>query len=216
MFVRQLIGRQANQIVDMPYADAMANLNAGTAARVTDDEVREAGHQAEAANLEVPPEQLLSGYRIEPAIEGGFDLYDPGGVKVSEKPFHNHIEARAGAIAYARKARGLPDLFDPTGQGGKSSSAGGDTEVDYEDMKVDDLKALADKRGVAATGNKAAIIKALERDDTVRQAIAARDFEVLHVDELRAHAEKEQIDLTGKTSKQDIVEAFNERYKAKA
>ncbi len=103
-----------------------------------------------------------------------------------------------------------------TATDGKPGADGDDTAVDYEGMKVEDLKALAEKRGVAVSGNKSAIIKTLERDDAVNTAIKGRDFDALHVDELREYAEKEQIDLTGKSSKGDIVEAVSAHQKPAA
>ncbi len=98
-----------------------------------------------------------------------------------------------------------------TGTATDGTAADGDGEVgtDYESMTAADLKTMADRRGVKAAGkNKADYVKALERDDVVKTAVGAGDFDTLHVDELRAHAEAHQIDLTGKSSKPDIVEAI--------
>ena len=216
MFVMQLIGRQADTVIDMPFAEAKACMEAGTVRQATQEEITAAMEQPSAPFVAPRDEILLAGYRMEPSENGGYEVFDAGGVKISkseEKPLRNQLEARDFILAHARRTRGLPD---PGVLRGDKADDGAGGEVDYEEMKVDELKALAERRGVAATGNKPTIIKALERDDTVRKAIADRDFEVLHVDELRAHAEQEQIDLAGKHSKPDIIDAISERHKAKA
>jgi hypothetical protein len=106
-------------------------------------------------------------------------------------------------------AAGTGTATDSTGggNGGRSGEA-----PDYSAMNKADLKSLADSRGIAGTSSasKPDLQKLLERNDVVTNAIAAREFDTLHVDELHAYAEKEQIDLTGKSSKTDIVKAIGD------
>lgn len=215
MFVRQLIGRQAGAIVDMPYADAKANLNAGTCAEATPEEIEAAGHEAQSGFVEVTPEALLAGYRIEPNIGGGFDLFDPGGVKVSEEPFHNHIAAREGAIAYSRRARGMPDAVGGAGDPGGGGAGGDVTPPDYETMTVEELSAEAGHRKLVTTGIslKADWIALLRHDDKVRAALAARDFDALTVADLEKVAAAKGIDVTSAKKKADYVDIFDAQYR---
>lgn len=217
MFVRQKIGRQAGQIVEMPFAEAKANIDAGTADRLTDEEIQEAGHQAAASNAEVPPDQLMLGYRIEPAESGGFNLFDAGGVPVNkEGPFHNHIAARDAALKHARAMRGLPDLFD--GAIGDSNSGTSEAGDDYEKMTVEQLKAVADERKLDSSGarSKKDWVHLLKHDDKVKAAIASGDFDALTVADLKVIAEERNIDVTGLTTKPEIVDAVKNGAKAKA
>src|SRR4051812_6481870 len=112
MFVMQLIGRQTDIAVDMPFAEAQACIGNGTARRATDAEITAAMENSTAPHVNVTPEQLLAGYRTEPALSGGFDVYDAGGVMISEAPLHNQIVAREFVLKHALHSRGLPeDLF---------------------------------------------------------------------------------------------------------
>lgn len=122
------------------------------------------------------------------------------------------------------------DRFDPgaqraavTGSGqatlplqeGGSGSDGGSTEpADYTKLKGPELKDLIKSRHLRigdATKNDQ-FIAILERGDKVTAAIAAKDWEVLHVDELKEHAEVHEIDLTGKSTKAEIIEAIEAHY----
>jgi hypothetical protein len=123
------------------------------------------------------------------------------------------------------------DRFDPSaarttvigtgqaggGQGGDAGAgAGGGQKPDYSEMKGPQLRDLIKDRGLQignATRNDQ-FIAILERDDVVTAAIEAKTFDALHVDELKDLAEKEKIDLTGKSTKTEIVEAFDAHYKA--
>src|SRR3954471_20828631 len=171
MFVMQLIGRQADSVIDMPFAEAKACMENGTVRQATQEEITAAIEQPSAPFVAPRDEILLAGYRMEPSENGGYDVFDAGGVKISRserQPLRNQLEARDFILAHSRRVRGLPD---PEVLRGESGEGAGGEEVDYEEMKVDELKALADRRGVAATGNKPAIIKALQRDDTVQAAV---------------------------------------------
>lgn len=97
MYVRQLVGRLAGTIVQMPFSAATSNIAAGTCAMVTDDEVTAAGLQVEPAPTDAAPDGLPSGFRVEPTEGGGFDLLDPGGVRLNQEPFPNLPAARSYA-----------------------------------------------------------------------------------------------------------------------
>ncbi|MGV1867218.1 MULTISPECIES: hypothetical protein [unclassified Rhizobium] len=94
MYVRQLIGREAGNIILMPFSAATSCLAMGTVAAVTDEEIEAAGLAVEvfSANL---PDTLPRGFRVEALPDGGFDLYDPGGVNIStEINLPNMVAAR--------------------------------------------------------------------------------------------------------------------------
>lgn len=215
MYVKQGIGRDAGQVVDMPFEQAQALLANGTATKPTEEEVLAAQEAQVARGPDIHPDQLLVGWRTEPAESGGFDLYDPGGVKVNGEPFHNQIAARDGAIAAARRSRGLPDLFgedSTTSQG----AGGGEGSPDYKAMTVEDLRVEANKRKIddATARKKADWIGLLEHDDKVQKAIAERDFDALTIPDLKKIAEEQNIDLGSASSKPEIVAAVSEKYKA--
>ena len=89
MFVKQLIGRMAGTVVEMPFAAATSNIAAGTCVLATEDEVTAAGLQAVPTVTATEPEVLPAGYRTEVAEVGGFDLFDAGGVRLNQEPFAN-------------------------------------------------------------------------------------------------------------------------------
>lgn len=101
MFVKQLIGRLAGTVVDMPYAAATSNIAAGTCVLATDEEVAAAGLTSAPIADPAPAEALPIGYRIEPAEVGGFDVYDPGGVRLNQMPHPNVPAARSAAADHA-------------------------------------------------------------------------------------------------------------------
>ncbi|NEI60917.1 hypothetical protein [Rhizobium leguminosarum] len=83
MFVRQLIGREAGTIINMPFTAAQSCLAMGTAGEVTDEEIAAAGLEPEPVVVN-RPDELPHGFRVETIPGGGFDLYDPGGVNISK------------------------------------------------------------------------------------------------------------------------------------
>ncbi len=89
MWVKLLIGRNADAIVDLPFSAAESSIANGTAARATDAEIVAAGLEinpvAEPANVDVLP----GGYRAEPTEVGGFDLFDAAGLRINEQPIPN-------------------------------------------------------------------------------------------------------------------------------
>lgn len=82
MFVRQLIGREAGNIIEMPFSAAESCLAMGTVEKVTNDEVEAAGLRA-IDPVVIQPEVFPRGYHAEPSTGGGYDLIDAGGVVVS-------------------------------------------------------------------------------------------------------------------------------------
>jgi hypothetical protein len=149
MFVRLLIGRDAGRIVEQPYHAATANLAAGTVEQVSHEEAAEAGlsptpaHAGEFAH----PEALPRGYRVEPSIDddtpiGGFDVLDPGGVRVNQEPLRNHTEARSLAREHALSAR-FPETGDPEAQSLTESEDEVEIPENWRDMNAADLKELA-------------------------------------------------------------------------
>lgn len=206
MFVMQLIGRQADTVIDMPYAEAKACIDNGTARRATEDEITAEMERTTAPVTNVSREQLLAGYRMEPNEAGGYDVFDAGGVKVSQEPLRNQLEAQNWVLGYSSRVRGLPDdLFTQTSGG---EGAGGDGDVDYSKKTVEDLQKIAADRGIDSSGakKKADWVDLLERDDKVKKALADGEYEVLTIAELKKVAADRHIDLGDATVKADIIE----------
>ena len=78
-WVRQLIGRQRDEIVQMQHHEAEACLANGTVTTVTEDELLAAGIPSrQTGNGEVAKEEPPPGYRIDIAPEGeGYDVFGP-------------------------------------------------------------------------------------------------------------------------------------------
>lgn len=209
MYVKQLVGRQAGQIVEMDPAVAKSAIESGTAEKPTDEEIQEAGHQVDQRDVIVEPRQITLGYRAEPALDGGFDLFDPGGVKLNkDQPYHNLPEAMNAAEQFGRRARGLPEKAEVEDDKSKAGLQPGEP-IPYDKMTVEQMRAESDRRGIDSSKatKKADWIVLLERDDKVKAAIASGDLDVLTVDELKKLAAERNVDLAGKTAKPDIVDA---------
>lgn len=108
MFVRQKIGPQAEQIIEMPYVAAQACIDAGTAESVTDEEIQEAGLVPAEVTPPNKAETLPPGYRVDLAVDlddddneftpGGYDVFDAGGVRLTaEVDIPNQAAARSFA-----------------------------------------------------------------------------------------------------------------------
>lgn len=99
MYVVMEIGRMAGAVVDTPFHVAQSGIMNGTMRKATDAEIV-------AANLEVvveaPPVAndfgLPVGYRVEPTEGGGYDLFDPGGIRLNTLPIANLAAARSLAV----------------------------------------------------------------------------------------------------------------------
>lgn len=214
MYARQLVGRQAGQICEFPTDVAKAKIVDGTAKEVSEKEIREEGLNSAHQDVPVKPDQLLAGYRIEPADEGGFHLLDAGGVKVlkgdgddATDTFHNHPEARAFALEHALKARHMAPPYDPEGERSGDKETGGDK---YDGMTVPQLRVEADKRGISLVpgAKKSDIVSALDRDDKVSAVIVSGQFDAVSDDDLSAYAADHKIDLSGVRDRDGAVTAI--------
>jgi hypothetical protein len=207
MFVMQLIGRQAETVIDMPYAEATACIGNGTVRRATEE-------QSTAPVVHMTTDQLMAGYRIEPFEGAGFNVFDAGGVKINQEPLRNQLVAQEFVVDYSRRARGLPDdLFKQQQSGG---GANDDGDVNYDGNTVEELQRMAADRGIDSSGasRKADWVKLLKRDDKVKAALAAREFDTLTVDELKTVAVQKSIDLGEAKTKPEIVAVFEAKYQA--
>lgn len=93
MFVRQKIGPQAGEIIEMPYLAAQNCLAVGTADPVTDEEIAEAGLAPAVVTPPNKAETLPPGYRVDLCVDlddddneftpGGYDVFDAGGVRLT-------------------------------------------------------------------------------------------------------------------------------------
>lgn len=146
MFVRQLIGREAGNIINMPYDAAQSCLAMGTVAAVTDEEIADAGLQAPEPVVANRPDELPRGFRVEVIPSGGYDLFDPGGVNISKDvDLPNLIAARDLAWSVIHPVDVAPD-----------------TEA-LEALKKDKLQEIANTAGLDIPSNakKGDIIAAL-------------------------------------------------------
>lgn len=174
MFVRQLIGRQAGQIIEMPYHAAEACLAQGSAERVTDAEILAAGLTPEApvpvAELSIT---LPDGFEAHARPDGlGFDLYrspvtrDDKGEITSEPlnaaPLHNLIAARDAAV----------QLVEPPAPAGPV-----DIPEGWEDLKAEPMKALAVALGADPEPTTKAEAVAFIEAEIARRADAAAQAE---------------------------------------
>ncbi|MCK1577806.1 hypothetical protein [Bradyrhizobium sp. 174] len=212
MYVRQLAGRQDGMIVEMDPVTAAAAIEQGTAERPTDEQIQEAGYQAENRDVEVAPREVFLGYRVEPSLEGGgWDLFDAGGVKLNKEPFHNRPEAMDAAENFGRRSRGLPEKAEVWKGGGAIASDGqGDGQQQYDKMNVEQLRTESDRRGLDSSKatKRADWLALLKRDDEVKTAIAAGNYDALTADELKKLAADRNIDIAGKTAQSDMVDAI--------
>lgn len=209
MWVRQKIGRDAGAIVEMPHEAAMAAISAGNVVEVTDEELAKAGFPSQAAMAEQPMDKLLVDYRIEANPSGqGFDLFDPGGVRLNpeDHPIHNHAAARDQAHEHARAAHGLRPLDkDKRDKDGKLLN-----DADYDSMKTADLEKAAADRDVDLSSAKtnAERVALLRRADKVRSAIEAEDYAALTRPELDKLAAERQVDVSKAKTDADVVAAL--------
>lgn len=211
MWVKQLIGRQKDMIVEMPFAEAQLAIGNQTASQATPEEIVEAGHQPASQAVEVHPDKLLEGYRIEPSEGGGFNIFDAGGVQLNDDPLHNHIVARDHAVNHARAMRNLPPMAEKT-EGG----------ADYADLTAEQLRAEAKARGLddSKATKKKDLVTLLTKDDAAKAASAGSDavvdpdFDAMSVEQLEAIAAEQKIDLTGLADQAAIAAKVKAEYKA--
>ncbi|TPJ60829.1 Rho termination factor N-terminal domain-containing protein [Mesorhizobium sp. B2-6-1] len=153
MFVRQLIGREAGTIIELPYHAATASLGMGTCAEVTDDEIAEAGLTPAPTYSAIRPDEMPDGYRAVASEGGGFDVIDAGGVVVNQEFIPNLPAARSFALALAGHEVPPADPVEVN-----------DPDEDLEKMTRAELDALAAERGVdiSEAKNKGDVIAALQ------------------------------------------------------
>ncbi|RUM06812.1 Rho termination factor N-terminal domain-containing protein [Rhizobium chutanense] len=149
MFVRQLIGREAGNIINMPYDAAQSCLAMGTVEAVTDEEIEAAGLEPAEPAVANRPDELPRGFRVEAIAGGGYDLFDPGGVNVSkEVDLPNLVAARD--LAWS--------ILHPADQAAPDTSA-------LEQLTKPELLIIAEgaekKIEIASNAKKAEIIEAL-------------------------------------------------------
>ncbi|MER8615977.1 hypothetical protein NKG99_03850 [Mesorhizobium sp. M1409] len=156
MFVRQLIGREAGTIIELPYHAATASLGMGTCAEVSDAEIAEAGLIPAPTYSAIRPDEMPAGYRAIPSEGGGFDVIDAGGVTVNKEFIPNLPAARSFALALAGDEMPAATSSDP---------------ADLDRMTRAELDALAVERGVdiSRAKNKGDVVAALRGDDALRE-----------------------------------------------
>lgn len=100
MYAYSLVGRSADTVVEMPYHVFQSCLAAGTVRKATDAEIVAAGILIA---VEAPPltadSAFPAGYNAKPTDFGGYDLFEPGGIRLNEEPYPNLAAARSAAIA---------------------------------------------------------------------------------------------------------------------
>lgn len=100
MLVRQLIGRDANQIIDMPFTAGQNCIAAGTAAALSQAEVEAASGVARIEGVMMAVQDAApTGYTIELDPVEGYNVKDPGGVLLTRKP----VPSAAAARDFARR-----------------------------------------------------------------------------------------------------------------
>lgn len=108
MFVRQKIGPQAGEIIEMPYLAAQNCLSVGSADPVTDEEVAAAGLKPADITAPAKAETIPPGYRVDLCVDldddeneftpGGYDVFDAGGVRLTaDIDIPNLVAARSFA-----------------------------------------------------------------------------------------------------------------------
>ncbi|WP_342152332.1 hypothetical protein [Methylorubrum sp. SB2] len=100
MWVKQLIGRLAGSVVDVPYSAAQNAIVNGTAVPATDDDLEAAGVEVRPIAEAADPTALPAGYTVEDTEAGGFNLKDPGGVILNGEPHPNLPAAIDAAHAH--------------------------------------------------------------------------------------------------------------------
>ena len=115
MWIKQLIGRLAGQVVDLPFSAAENVVANGTGVPATDAEVIAAGFEVVSVVVPVRTDVLPLGYRVEPTEVGGYDLYDAAGALVNVAPIVNMIAAVEAAHNH-REATVMPLATIPIGE----------------------------------------------------------------------------------------------------
>lgn len=107
MWIKQLIGRLAGQVVELPFSAAENVIANGTGVVATDAEILAAGFVPGTAPVPARTDTLPLGYRAEPTEVGGYDLYDAAGALLNVEPLANMVVAVEAAHDH-REAVYLP------------------------------------------------------------------------------------------------------------
>lgn len=168
MFVRQLIGRIAGQVIDLPPHVAQAMLDNGTAAKVTDAEIEAAGHELPPPPAETVP-MFPEGYDQRTNEGGTFDVYlkpidtDASGAITSvplnaNRDLPNLAAARSFAVQHAEAAAAAVVQAAQQDAAAQAQQAEAQARQDaipipdaWEQLNAEDAKALAVALGATAT-----------------------------------------------------------------
>lgn len=173
MFVRQLIGRQAGQIIEMPFSAAEACLSNGTVQRVTEAEIIAAGHTPPQQPPAPEPAVVPDGYEALTRIDGqGYDVFkrpvtrnergDVTDEALNPAPLHN-LAALRDFVTQVLEAPPPPHVSPVTIPEG------------WQDLKADEMKALAVSLGAdPAPSTKADAIAAIDAEIARRTADPAQ------------------------------------------
>lgn len=160
MWMKQLIGRLAGSIVEIPYSAAQnAEMN-GTAVRATDEEIAAAGIEVERIVETASVDVLPLGYSVE-IVEDGYDLIDPAGLTINTEVHrslpaaisaaHDHVAATVLPVVEIVPIGQMPSDAPPVRLSIEDYSTeeveGGFDLYDPNDVKVNDAP-LADEAAV--------------------------------------------------------------------
>lgn len=148
MFVRQLIGRQAGEIIEMRADAAQACLAQGSAATVTDEELAAAGIAKPPTPIDTAP-AMTAGYEAHSRPDGlGYDVFrspvtrgernEITSESLNSAPLPNLVAARDFAADHAAAA---------TSESKRALEESLGLPEDWRVSKADDMKALAVQAG---------------------------------------------------------------------
>ncbi len=174
MFVRQLIGRQAGEIIEMRADAAQACLAQGSAAPVTDEEMAAAGMAKPQPEDDVAP-GLPDGYEALRRSDGlGFDVYRAPVLRSDD----NVITSDSLNVAPLPNMIAVRDFVAENGgtaPGGAPADSGNVAiPEDWQSLDAAGMKSLAGALGaVPAPSTKAAAVAFIEAVIAGRAAAAA-------------------------------------------
>ncbi|WP_284317317.1 hypothetical protein [Methylobacterium gnaphalii] len=228
--MKQLVGRLAGQVIDVPFSAAEAAQINGTAVRATDDEVLAAGH---ALNPEIVPADrmtLPAGYSLEPTEVGGFDLFDAARLRLNQEPHpniadaisaaHDHLAASVlvpvgdvGFVQLPTSTTQIPTItlddyrFDELDEGGFLVYDPAGVPIQEEAFENEDVAYDAAREHFAASRGKT--LEELDADEAAAGAgdLAAvpEDWRSLHHTQRRALAQKIKGKPVANTAEADEV-----------
>ncbi len=148
MFIFQLIGRQAGQVIEVPAHVAQSCTDMGTARYATDEEVAESGLELPMArDTEAEPEEAPPGYTIETLDGGGYNVIAPDQMQINEEPFRNLPAARSAAFGHLENGTLADDDDASQGPSGEKS-----TEKPADGQEQQAATSIPDASETPATG----------------------------------------------------------------